>query len=321
VSGALILLGYTALLALVGPRLLTRGSWTERAPRLGITAWQTLAVSTLTSVALAGFALTVPTVRVSADLADLLQACILALRVQYATPAAASAVGAVLALAVLARASWCVAASLGGALRSRSRHHDILAVVGTPAPQLGAVIIEHDAPAVYCLPGRHQRIVVTTGALRALDDRQLAAALAHERAHLDQRHDLVLAWSGGLARAFPRVRLFTRAHTETVRLVELLADDTAARTAERLTLAEALLNLADARTPAAALGAGGTTAALRVRRLLGPHRPLGRARTALASTTLVALLALPVIGLAGPAAASGHLDYCPPGAVAAARTN
>jgi len=73
-----------------------------------------------------------------------------------------------------------------------------------------------------------------------------------------------------------------------------------------------------ARTPAAALGAGGTTAALRVRRLLVPHRPLGRARATLTSTTVAVLLALPVIGLAAPALATGHLHYCPPGSVAAA---
>ncbi|MDX6356635.1 MAG: hypothetical protein QOF98_3538, partial [Streptomyces sp.] len=84
-----------------------------------------------------------------------------------------------------------------------------------------------------------------------------------------------------------------------------------------LTLAEALLNLAGARTPAAALGAGGTTAALRVRRLIAPHRPLGRARATLTSTTVAVLLALPVIGLAAPALATGHLHYCPPGSVAA----
>jgi Zn-dependent protease with chaperone function len=96
--------------------------------------------------------------------------------------------------------------------------------------------------------------VVSSGALRLLDDEQLTAALAHERAHMDQRHDLLLAWSHGLSKAFPKLRLFSRAHEETVRLVELLADDTAARSVERLTLAEALLNLAGAATPPSPCG-------------------------------------------------------------------
>jgi Zn-dependent protease with chaperone function len=313
VSAALILLGYAALLAMAGPRPLGRASWPERAPRLGIIAWQTLAVSTLAAAALAGLALIIPTVRISADLARLLTACVMALREQYATPggAAAGATGAVLAMALIARAAWCVGRSLIEAFGGRARHRDTLALVGTATPQLGAVVLDHDEPAVYCLPGRHRRIVVTSGALRTLNDEQLAAALAHERAHLAERHDLILAWSSGLARAFPRIELFRRAHAETARLVEMLADDVATRSADRLTLAEALLSLAQSRTPAATLGAGGSTAAARVHRLIAPHRPLGRLRTALGSTGAAVLLALPVIALAGPAATSSHLSHCP----------
>jgi len=87
-------------------------------------------------------------------------------------------------------------------------------------------------------------------------------------ANLSQRHHLVLAWAAGLARAFPRVRLFGQARSESQRLVELLADDVAARSVDRLTLAEALLALASGtpRQPVMALGAGGSTAAIRVRR-------------------------------------------------------
>lgn len=313
---AVVLSLYAAVLALAGPRLLGRAGWTERAPRLGIIAWQALAASALAAVTLAGIALVVPTLRISADLADLLRACVMALRAQYATPggAAAGASGAVLALAVLARAVWCLGAALAGAIRGRARHRDTLALVATRSEHLGAVVLESEEPAVYCLPGRQRRIVVTTGALRLLDEDQLAAALAHERAHLDQRHDLVLAWSQGLARAFPRITLFARAQAETARLVELLADDTASQSCDRLTLAEALLALAGARTPAAALGAGGTTAALRVRRLIAPHQPLGALRTGLGSAVAAALLALPVLVLAGPAAAAVHMNVCPTGA-------
>ncbi|MFF3655304.1 hypothetical protein [Streptomyces olivochromogenes] len=83
--------------------------------------WQVLGASGLTSAVLAGLALTVPTVRVSADLAQLLQASVMALTAQYTSPgaAAAGAAGAVLALAVLGRGTWCVgmALSVGEELR------------------------------------------------------------------------------------------------------------------------------------------------------------------------------------------------------------
>jgi beta-lactamase regulating signal transducer with metallopeptidase domain len=161
--------------------------------------------------------------------------------------------------------------------------------------------------------------VVTTGALERLDHHQLAAALAHERAHLSQRHHLVLAWAGGLAHAFPRVGLFGQAQTESQRLVELLADDVAARSVDRLTLAEALLALAGTtpRLPVPAMGAGGSTAATRVRRLIEPPRRLGRLRALLTALAAALVLAVPIVALASPAIAATHMNYCPTQSVAA----
>lgn len=160
--------------------------------------------------------------------------------------------------------------------------------------------------------------MVTTGALRVLDDAQLAAVVAHERAHLAERHDLALAWSAALARAFPRLPLFRDVEAEVARLVELRADDVAAGQSGRLTVAGALLEVATGRAPhvvpGAALGAGGSTTALRVRRLIAPHRPLGRLRIAAGSLTAAVSLALPVLMLGGPAAAAIGLSSCPYGA-------
>jgi hypothetical protein len=309
---AVILLAYAAILAVVGPRLLMRATWTDRAPRLGIIAWQSLSAAVVGAVVLAGIALTFPTVRVSAGLADLLRACVMALRAQYATPggAAAGATGVVLAVAVLSRCGYCVLASLGGAARGRSRHREVLALAGQPRPDVGAVVLGDATPAVYCLPGRQRRIVVTAGALELLDDQQLAAALAHERAHMDQRHDLVIAWAAGLARAFPRLGLFRQGLSESRRLIELLADDVATRSSDRLTLAEALLNLAGGRTPAAALGVSGGAAA-RVQRLIAPHRPLSRRGRAGTLLSVIGLFVVPMIALATPAVAATDMNYCP----------
>lgn len=310
---ALVLLGYAAVLAVLGAPVLRRCAWTARSPRLGIVAWLALTASVVTSVPLAGFALALPTVRLSGNLADVLHTCVMALRAQYATPggAAASATGAVLGLAVLVRCLYCLIRAIVAALHARQRQQQTLAMVGRRMAGSDAVVIPHDQPAVYCLPGRGRRIVVTSSALTTLNDRQLAAALAHERAHLSERHDLLLAWVISLARAFPRIRLFATAEDEVARLVEMLADDIAARHTSRLVLADSLLALAGARTPVATLGAGGTTAACRVRRLLRPARPLGLLGKASSSTSAVALLAMPVLLFAAPAVAATGMNYCP----------
>lgn len=64
-----------------------------------------------------------------------------------------------------------------------------------------------------------RRIVLTTDALRCLDDAELEAVLAHERAHLRQGHHLVLAFAAAIRDTFPFPLLFTVAAGELSRLV------------------------------------------------------------------------------------------------------
>lgn len=136
---AVLLLGYPGTLGALAPVLLPRAGWVSRSPRLGIWAWQTLTVTVVLSVALAGLAVAVPTMSVTGGLADMLHACVLALRAQYAAPGGAvlGATGAVLALMCLGRVAWCLAASLTRARRDRSRHAAALRLVAGTAPISG----------------------------------------------------------------------------------------------------------------------------------------------------------------------------------------
>ncbi|MGH8775821.1 MAG: M56 family metallopeptidase [Jiangellaceae bacterium] len=309
---SLLLLAYAAMLATVGAGLLRRARWPERAPRLGILGWHVLTASIVASLVLAGLALTVPTLPVASGVADFLRACVMMVQAQYATPggAAIASTGLVLALAVAGRVGYCIARAWRAAALDRRHQLEVLALVGRTEDGVGATIVDHEIAEVYCLPGRRGRIVLTTGALAALDARQLAAVLAHERAHLRARHDLAIAVASALADAFPRVPAFARAHEQVRRLIELAADDTAARNGDRLTLAEGILTVAAGRTPAASLGAGGSTVAVRVRRLLAPPRRLGALRAAMIATGLGALLAVPLWLAAAPAVAA-ETAYCP----------
>ncbi|MGW9028090.1 M56 family metallopeptidase [Streptomyces sp. NPDC055722] len=309
---ALLLSGYAALLAVLVPALLVRGNWMERAPRLGVWVWQALTVSALASVALAGLVLAVPTVPVSGGLATMLQACVMALRAQYARPggAAIAATGTVVAVAVLGRTAWCLAGALLQARRERSRHAHMLAMVGKTRPDLGVTVLDDDRPAAYCLPGYDNKIVLTTAALTALEPRALKAVIAHERAHIRGRHHLVLAFAEALERAFPRVPLFRTAAVQTRRLVEMDADNAATVHTDALTLAGALLEMAGTRGPAGGLAAGGDVAR-RVRRLLGPQRPLGRLALWGGALLASAVLILPLVLAAEPAVAAMGINACP----------
>lgn len=310
---ALLLLGYAALVGTLAPVLLIRTGWAARAPRLAIWAWQALTATVVVSVALAGLVLAVPTVPVSGNLAEMLEACAMALRAQYATPggAVAAATGTVLALAVLGRVGWCLGAALWRARRERRRHAEVLAVVGRARPDLGVTVLQDDRPAVYCLPGTGHRIVLTSAALAALEPRALDSVIAHERAHIRQRHHLVLAFAEAVERAFPRVALFRTAAEETRRLVEMAADDEATARTDSLTLAGALVELAGAGVPVGSLAASGGQLAGRVRRLLGPPRPLRRAVVWTGALVVGAVLSLPLVLAAQPAMAATSMTTCP----------
>jgi hypothetical protein len=92
---------------------------------------------------------------------------------------------------------------VGTGLRERRRRHrDLVDLLGTPdAPaqpsralqrQDGLRVLDHPTPTAYCLPGQQQRIVLSAGVLDRLGPQEIGAVLAHERAHLGARHDLVL---------------------------------------------------------------------------------------------------------------------------------
>jgi len=311
---AVALLGYAALLLTAGAAALARARWADRAPRLAVAAWLTLTGSAVVSVILGGVALVVPTVRVSADLSALLAACVMALRATYAHPggAAMAGAGAVLGLAVIARVAWCVVGALARAGVARRRHRRGLALAGRHDSRLGTVLVDHHQAAAWCLPGAGRPVVLTTAAVAALDEVQLAAVLAHERAHQRGHHHLLVSLAGSLAAAFPRVRAFRQGHEQVARLVELIADDAAAVASPRLKVAEALLTLAaPAPATAAALGAGGSATAARIRRLIAAPAPISRARTAAGMATIAVLAAFPLVLLAGPAAAASGMHCCP----------
>jgi Peptidase family M48 len=304
VIAAVCLLGYAFLLLTIAASQLVRAGWADRAPRLAIAAWLALNSSAIGSVILGGLALVVPTAGVSYHLAGLLAACAHDVRARYGHPggAALAAAGAVLAFVVAARVGWCTVRMLVTARRDGQRHCHQLRAVGRADRRLGAVVVDYGEPAAYCLSGVRQPIVLTTAAIEALDDVQLTAVLAHERAHQRGHHHLVVRVAGSLAAAFPFVPAFRHGHERVTHLVELLADDVAAKTASRLKAAEALLALsAPALAAPLVLGAGGSATGTRIRRLLRASAPLSRPRAMAGTVTLAAALAFPFLALSGPA--------------------
>ncbi|MCP2337245.1 M56 family metallopeptidase [Actinomadura rupiterrae] len=291
------LLALVALATVFGAHGLSRARWTWRTPRIAIGLWQALGlgwgvatIGTLLGVALLpyqrGIASGLPSM--VSDNAARLDA------VHMAALLAAVALTFVL-LTMLATAVFRV-------VRARRRHRALLALVArgdSAAPD--ALVLDHPGAAAYCVPGvRSSKVVVSAGTLALLDDKELAAVLAHERAHARERHDLVLLPFYSLRQVFPQIRLVGRCLDAVELLIEMAADDRARRHRPAKELATALLRFAAARPGPAPSGTLGVAAAddipvlARVNRLLRPEPQPRRIRFA-ATLAIPVLVAVPAL--------------------------
>lgn len=176
---------------------------------------------------------------------------------------------------------------VGTSLRTeRRRHREQLDLLAEHRGSNGRVrVVDHDVPVAYCVPGVTQpRVVLSGAALRTLEEPQINAVLAHERAHLSARHDLVLEAFTVLHRAFPRWVSSDAALREVRLLVEILADRAALKVGSAKDLGRALLAMAGGRTPVGAMGAGAVDLVERV-------RVLGLVRRRPVQATLLGLVA------------------------------
>lgn len=269
-TAAVIFALYAAAAGWLAPRALS-GRWVTRSPRLAISLRLVLQLSWVTAVVMAvlAAAATFPLAWPGRGPADS--------RALAGPPVPGGQVLAVagleLAAALVIRTGWCLAREMHHGWRSRRQHAALVAATGHPGPARDVLILNSDAPAVYCLTSGRGRIVVSAGALAALTPEQMRAVLAHERAHLRGRHHAILALATGLGRAFPRVPLLAQGEGQLCVLAEMAADDAAVRAHRRDDLAAALVALAGAGSRPAALTASGPAAMVRLERLLTRPEP------------------------------------------------
>jgi Zn-dependent protease with chaperone function len=300
---AAALLAYAIAVGVLGPRLARRASWPDRAPMLAIACYLAAACSVIAAIALAGLALAIHGTALGGGLSDLTGACVRRLRGTYATPGGTTVATLGLGLAgiVVVRTAATGMARLRAARLHALRHAQAVRLVGRQLPDLGATVVEHPRPAAYCLAGRLPTVVLTTGALRMLDPPQLAAVLAHERAHLASRHHLLMTVARAGRVVFPFIPLLREADTQVARLTELHADDVAARACDSGPLVAALVILATGGSHEPAMAAAGADVARRVSRLLRPAEPLGRRGRLLLRAGVATLAVVPVMLTLAPA--------------------
>lgn len=310
---ALFLATYAVVAGTLGAGWLRNARWPSLAPRMAVAAWQALAMSVLLSLAAAGLALAISFPHVSADLGEIYNLCAENLRHSYASPGGTltALFGVTLSLTLLARAAWCAVQASVSDRRERAARVAAFDLVGRRDVVPDALVVEHEAPYAFCIGGRHHRIVITSGLLATLRPGELDAVLAHEHAHLRQRHHTALvacrALFGVLAPTFPAFRTTM----PLVRLyAELCADDGARRRVGPGPLRDALARLACLPAPAGTLAASAQDVEARLSRLTDRPRGLPVGLSAVAGVAVAAAVVVPLALAAAPAVAIAWEGIC-----------
>ncbi|MEU8239560.1 M56 family metallopeptidase [Actinoplanes missouriensis] len=282
-----LLLGALGLtLSLIVPGVLAKAAWPDRAPVAGVLLWQAL---TLTSVLCAlGVVLAAP------------EEVTRAAGARHPETVVALVLSLAIAATIVIRLLISLAKVTSRARARRDRHRtlvDLLDRVERRDDIKGGEvrILDGALPMAYCVPGREPRVVLSDAVLQVLDREQVDAVLAHERAHLRHRHELVMESFTAFYQAVPKL-LRSRVPLDAVHLLlEMVADDAARRRTGPAPLRAALGRLADA-LPLAE-GAAGETRRRRVARL---DLPESRSLTVAASAAAAGLLVLPTVILVVP---------------------
>ncbi|HVX07085.1 M56 family metallopeptidase [Humibacter sp.] len=315
VAASLALLAFA--LAWPVPVVLARAAWPRRMPGAALVLWQAIALAG--ALSMIGALLVFGLIPFGDDLphaAGSFAADLLAGRLpsdadffQMFALAGAVLLGVHLLLN-LVRTTW-------RAERHRRHHAQLLRLLSDPMPERpGTRVIDHATPIAYCLPGAPRATtVLSAGLLELLTEEELAAVVAHERAHVTQHHHVLLVAFSAWRSALPWFPIATRAQEAVGLLIELLADDQARRTVSERNLSRAVARVALAGAPASgpvpvqAAGPGvapapmpsGEWADARVARLTDRAEPAAPALRFSVLTGALALVVVPTLMLLGPA--------------------
>jgi len=242
VATAGLLLGYAVLVTVATPPLVTSRRWSGRLPRTAVMLW----MGALGTSGLALVASLVCMVGAASSLSG-----------QPGEPLSFHDVAGDVSVTVVA---WVMTALGGGGLASVG-YRTMLAVserrrvarglpfaAGTShgARHLTALVVDSQEPHAVSVPGRRPMILVSSRLRESLTPQQLEAVVEHERGHLLQHHHLFVGLADLQYRCAPTLPSARSLEQSVHLLVELAADDHAARRCGCAVAATALRALGEA---------------------------------------------------------------------------
>ncbi|WAC50594.1 M56 family metallopeptidase [Frigoribacterium sp. SL97] len=233
-------IGASLVLIVGAPLVLAHGRWRFRFPRLALASWYTAFLGGIAAAAL--------------GLVNSMAA------VAFSREAPSDPMGGWFASTVLVVVGWGGLVAVGGlvalvttrfeplAATDRALHQQMALVAAChPSTRVRGVdvtVVPFDRAFAMSIPAPSNRVLVTTALERALTAVEMAAVVEHERTHLRQHHG-VIAQLAQLNRACTPGLAGARHLERTTRmLVELIADDAAARRLGAVHTANALVKMA-----------------------------------------------------------------------------
>lgn len=227
---AAVLGGLAFALAWPVPVALSRAQWPSRAPAVALALWQAIAFA-------GGLSIIGCLVAFGSAPAGTLPDALVRLAPAIVSGPIPSAFGVLqvaaltLAIAVALLLTLNLVNTAARAERERRRQHQLIDILSDPLPgEPRTRVLAHPVPLAYCIPGIRTTTVLTDGLIEMLSHDEVAAVIAHERAHLDQLHHLVRLAFRAWHSALPWFPIANRAERSVVLLTEMLADDRARRT-------------------------------------------------------------------------------------------
>ena len=299
---ASLALGVLALLlAWPVPLILGRARWPARSPATALILWQAIALAG--GLAMIGALVTFGLAPYGDNLVSATVALLSGRAVDGTWHLVALGAAALLGIHLVLNLVVTVARSEA----QRRRHAQLIDLLSEPmADNPTARIIDTPAPVAYCLPGALSSVTVfSAGLVDLLEPAELTAVIEHEKAHVAQRHDIVLVVFRAWRTSLPWFPIAYRAQREVGLLIEMLADDRARRSVDDAVLGRAIALVGSGSAPDAALTGqpveGSSPHDVRARVLrIARAQALPTSAEALVVGASAALIAVPTVLLFAP---------------------
>lgn len=288
-----LLAALAVLLAVPVPIALGRARWTRRSPATALILWQSIAVAG--GLSMIGALLTFGLSPFGHDLVGAAAGFLAG----GGSPEPWHVLALCAALLLTVHLLFSLVLTIVRSEQQRRRHAQLVALLSSPV-SAGTRLIDSPTPVAYCLPGPFRSITVfSAGLVALLTEEELEAVIAHEEAHVVQRHDVVLIAFRAWHAALPWFPIAYRAQREVGLLIEMLADDRARRRADVAILARAIALVGTGSVGAPAADIVPDNVDERVARL--GLAPLSTVREALVVACAAGLLGIPTVLLFAPA--------------------